>query len=76
MNIIITKFEKTYLIGVRATQLSDGAPPLINCEGMINAMDIAEEEFNQRIIPLKLQRTMPNGTIVELSIKNMICPRQ
>jgi len=75
MRNYITKYEKTSLIGARATMLSEGAPPMIDLKNLTDPIEIAEEEFRQRKIPLLIERKMHNGTIVKLSIKNMECPR-
>lgn len=72
----ITRFEKVYLIGTRATQISEGAPPLIDIGKMTDPIEIAEEEFKQRKIPLLLERQMPDGRTITLSIKDMECPRE
>ncbi len=50
-----TKFEKARIIGARALQLAYGAPPLIKVPaGMINPIDLAELEFDKRVIPITI----------------------
>lgn len=52
-----TRFEKARIIGARALQLAYGAPPLIKVpEGMINPLDLAEMEFDKKIIPITILR--------------------
>lgn len=75
----ITKFEKVYLIGARATQLSEGAPPKIEIKDMDDPIQIASEEFRQRKtcgFPLLLERTMPDGKKITLCINDLECPRE
>ena len=50
-----TKFEKARIIGARALQLAYGAPPLVKIpKGMINPLDLAEIEFEKRVIPITI----------------------
>ena len=55
----LTKYEKARIIGVRATQIAEGAEPLIDVKNLIDSVDIATEEFNQKKIPLTVIRTIP-----------------
>ena len=50
-----TKFEKARIIGARALQLAYGAPPLVKVPaGMINPIDLAELEFEKKVIPITI----------------------
>ena len=54
---ILTPYERTSIIGVRATQLEDGAIPLVDIpEGMENVIEIAELELKMKKIPLIICR--------------------
>tara|TARA_B110000211_G_C13769948_1_gene417074 strand:+ start:129 stop:347 length:219 start_codon:yes stop_codon:yes gene_type:complete len=64
----ITKFEKVRVISERANQISEGAPILVDYEGLTNSLDIATKEFNERKIPLIIKRTLPNGNIQNIKI--------
>ena len=55
---IISIYEKTLLIGKRATQIAYGAIPLINVEPGMNEVDIAEKELELRKMPLIIKRTI------------------
>lgn len=70
----MTKFEKTRIIGQRAEQLAQGAISTIYINNLIkkDPLSIAEQEFKQKKIPLKIYRTFPNGDIKEYSQKDMI----
>lgn len=61
---IMTIYEKTSIIGMRAEQLSHGAPSTLQpeiLEKMKSVLDIARKEFELRVIPMAIIRTMPNG---------------
>jgi DNA-directed RNA polymerase I, II, and III subunit RPABC2 len=64
----LTKYEIARVIGTRATQISDGAPPMVDIGDLDNALDIARKEFEANRIPLTIQRTYPNGQIKEISL--------
>ena len=54
---ILSKYEKTSVIGLRAQQLANGAPPLINIPKHITStIEIAEIELRQRKIPFIIRR--------------------
>ena len=58
----LTRFEKARIMGARALQLSLGAPPFIDIpETAATSLDIAMEELDQRLIPISIRRTLPNG---------------
>ena len=59
---ILTRFEKARIMGARALQLSLGAPTFIEIpETAATSLDIAMEELEQRLIPISIRRTLPNG---------------
>jgi len=61
-NPILTKYEKTRILGLRTKQLNDGAPPLIKLsENIIDSYLIAEMELKEKKIPYIIQRPLPNG---------------
>lgn len=75
MEKYITKFEKTRVIGLRATQLADGAPSTIDITKFpqpISAMQIAEEEFRQKKIPLVIHRSYPGGKIKKIPVNDLM----
>ena len=60
---ILNKYEKTKVLGIRASQISNGAKPLIIVpKYMTNELDIATEELIQRKIPFILQRIVGTKT--------------
>jgi DNA-directed RNA polymerase subunit K/omega len=60
----ITKYEKSRILGERATQLNAGAQPMIETEpDMIDGYIIAMKEFEQKKIPFIIKRPLPNGAV-------------
>jgi DNA-directed RNA polymerases I, II, and III subunit RPABC2 len=62
-----TKYEWTYLMGVRAKQLEDGAKPLVSLEGLktsdpLFVWNVARREIAQRKLPFLIRRQMPDGS--------------
>ena len=70
---IMTKYERTKIIGIRAQQIASGAIPLIEVPpGITDAIDIATSELKQRKTPFILKRQIANKfeywKIVDLEI--------
>lgn len=70
----MTKYEKAYILGVRATQLSMNAPPLVEIGDLTDAFEIAEKELKERKIPFILRRKLPDNTYEYWDIKDMVVP--
>lgn len=65
----LTRFEKARIMGARALQLSLGAPPFIEIPKTAStSLDIALEELEQRVIPIIIRRTLPNGDYQNIPI--------
>jgi DNA-directed RNA polymerases I, II, and III subunit RPABC2 len=59
----LTNFEKTKIVGLRATQLSKGAIPFIAVPKHItDVKDIARLELEQKRLPFIVKRPLPDGT--------------
>ena len=43
-------------------QISTGAKAFIKNKEKLSSIEIAKEEFKNRLVPIELIRTMPNGT--------------
>ena len=55
----LSKYEKTSIIGIRATQFSNGAKPLINVPNyMTDVVSIAELELEQKKTPFIVERNL------------------
>ena len=65
----LTRFEQARIMGARALQLSLGAPVFIEIpKNATTSLEIAMEELKQRVIPIIIKRTLPNGDYQNLSI--------
>lgn len=65
----LTRFEKARIMGARALQLSQGAPPFIPIPKTARiSLDIAMEELEQRVIPITIRRVLPNGDFQNIPI--------
>ena len=66
----LTRFEKARIMGSRALQLSLGAPPFIDfAKNISTSLEIAMEELHQRVIPIVIRRTLPNGDYQNIAIE-------
>ncbi|CAK0775956.1 hypothetical protein CVIRNUC_004324 [Coccomyxa viridis] len=55
---MMSKYEKTVIIGVRTRQLQLGAKPLVDIQGLHTEQDIALRELKERRLPLVIKRTL------------------
>jgi DNA-directed RNA polymerases I, II, and III subunit RPABC2 len=61
-NPILTKYEKTRILGLRAKQINNGAKPYIQIEkNIIDGYLIAVKELEEKKLPFIVRRPMPNG---------------
>jgi DNA-directed RNA polymerase I, II, and III subunit RPABC2 len=58
----LTKYEYTRSIGIRATQIEQGAPVFIETDS-IDSYWIAKEDVHQKKVPFIYKRPLPNGPI-------------
>jgi len=69
---ILTKYEKTRILGQRAKQINNGSKPFINLpESIIDGYTIAELELKEKKIPFIIRRPLPNGKSEYLKIKDL-----
>ena len=65
----LTRFEQARIMGARALQLSLGAPVFIEIpKNATSSLEIAMEELKQRVIPIVIRRTLPNGDYQHIPI--------
>lgn len=69
MNTILTKYEKTALIGKRAEELSHGAKPCTEIGNLVCPIKIAEKEYREGRIPLIIRTTLPDGRVITKRIR-------
>jgi DNA-directed RNA polymerase subunit K/omega len=59
---ILTKYEKTRILGLRAKQINQGAEPFISVQNdIIEGYIIAEMELEKKAIPFIIVRPLPGG---------------
>lgn len=58
---ILTKYEKTRCLGLRATQLIQGSKPMIKNAEHLTPMQIAYLELKNKTLPLIIYRPIPNA---------------
>ena len=57
----ISKYEYTKILGQRVKQLNSGAKPLIKSSGQINNYNLAEQEIQEKKLPVIIKRPLPSG---------------
>ena len=59
---ILSKYEKTRVLGIRISQLNEGARPLTSIANqIIDNHIIAEKELQEKLLPFIIMRPLPNG---------------
>lgn len=59
----LTRFERARVMGARALQLAQGAPPLIELpEGIFEPFDISKLEFEKDVVPITVVRDYKPST--------------
>ncbi len=58
----MTKYERTRIIGTRATQIAMGATPTVECADETDPLRIAEKELKAFRVPLVIRRYLPDGS--------------
>lgn len=64
----LTKYEKARIIGTRALQISLDSKVFVDKNGETDPYKLAVMEFEQKKIPLLVQRILPNGDIETLDV--------
>lgn len=69
----LTKYEKTRILGIRTSQLMQGAKPMIkNCSGL-SSQKIAYLELKNKTMPLLIYRPIPNAKDEVWNISDLEC---
>jgi len=69
----LTRFEKARIVGARALQIAMGAPILIDIpRGSESPIDIALLELDQRVLPINIRRTLPDGTSRNIPLRLLL----
>ena len=70
----ISKYEYNLIIGLRATQLSQGAkpfiplPPNFSIKSNVELLKIAKLEYDQHKVPYIIRRTRPDGSKIDVKL--------
>lgn len=67
MSDCLTKYEIARILGVRASQISKGALPLVDVCNLVNALEIAKKELDEKKIPIQIIRKLPNGHTITIT---------
>jgi DNA-directed RNA polymerase subunit K len=59
----LSKYELAAIIGFRAQQLAEGAPPYVKVLAGMDPISIAIAEFDHNLIPLMIERPIPSNKI-------------
>jgi len=69
----LTVYELARIIGARAAQIAHGAPILIsllaNHDVKINEIEIARRELKAKVLPITVQRWLPDGRYQNIPIQ-------
>jgi DNA-directed RNA polymerase I, II, and III subunit RPABC2 len=68
---ILTRYEKARLLGTRAVQFSQGAPPLIEVSTELDPVRLAEMELQAKRTPLILRRHLPDGSCEDWMVSEL-----
>ena len=69
---ILTKYEKTKILGIRLKQLNNGSQPVINIsENIIDNNIIALQELENKKLPFIIVRPIPNKTFEYWKLKDL-----
>jgi DNA-directed RNA polymerase I, II, and III subunit RPABC2 len=70
----MTIYEKAHIIGVRAAQLSDDAPPFVDIGNMTDCIQIANKELEERKLPFIIRRNLPDNSFEDWPIDELLIP--
>ena len=68
----LTKYERAYVLGVRALQIDSGSQIFVDVDGETSSYEIALKELMEKKIPLLIERPLPNGDWEIWSIDELV----
>jgi DNA-directed RNA polymerase I, II, and III subunit RPABC2 len=72
----LTRFERARIVGARALQVSLGAPILAPLpDNVIDPIDIAIVELREKVLPMTIRRTLPEGSYQDIPLIDLLQPR-
>ncbi len=67
-SVQITKYEKARILGLRASQIANGAQIMTDITGLTDPLKIAMKEYKEGTIPINIIRSLPDGRKIRVSI--------
>ena len=72
----LTRFERARIVGARALQISLGAPILAPLKDrIIDPIDIAVVELREKVLPITIRRTLPEGSYQDIPLIDLLQQR-
>lgn len=72
----LTRFERARIVGARALQISLGAPILAPIpDNVIDPIDVAIVELREKVLPMTIRRTLPEGSYQDIPLFDLLQPR-
>ncbi|MAO82829.1 MAG: hypothetical protein CMH50_02960 [Myxococcales bacterium] len=69
---IMSKFEYTRILGIRAKQINNGSKPFVKVpDGIIDGYVIAKIELEKKVLPFIIRRPIPSGGSEYWKIKDL-----
>lgn len=68
----LTKYEKVRVLGIRTQQIASGAKPMVKDVKGLSSYKIAKLELKNKVLPLIIQRPLPNGDIEQWKVNELI----
>ena len=69
---ILSKYEKTLILGFRTRQLEEGAKPYVEYNEWEKMEDIAMKEINQKVLPFIIRRPVSLKEYEEWKLKELM----
>lgn len=74
MALVLSKYEKVQIIASRVEQLVNGAPSLDSSVKSTDLVKIAEMELEKRVLPVRISRKQPDGSMISYPLEDFIDP--
>ena len=74
MSELMTKYEKARVLGLRATQIGNGAKAMVDPKGERDSLRIALMELRAGVLDMSVRRHFPDGTFRDIHVNQMIIP--
>jgi DNA-directed RNA polymerase subunit K/omega len=68
---VLTPYEYARLLSCRSKQIANGYPLEVKWDEPFDPIKIAKYEIEQRVVPLYIERKLPDGRIEVWSLKDM-----